>query len=374
MSSSRFITVAIHTYEHAVKLKKLLENEGIEVCLNNVNLDAPVVAAGIRVRIHENDLPLALRIIENPDIFGTHDNEVLDKAHSVLVPIDFSEYSFRAVTLAFYVAKLHNAEIVLLHSYIDPANGANMQLANTLTFDLVTDSEVRRQVEMTAETQMQNFVRKVKELIRDGEIPPVKFTTRIVEGVPEDVIDEYSKVNNPYILVMGTRGAKRKSDEMIGSVTAEVIDKCRTTVLSVPETFVPKTKMPMKVLFVINLVQEDILAIDTFSRIFKDTDATVTVVPMPERKRFLSDRSTEPHMARLMEYFKHNYPTIKFETTSFVPDHNFSNLQELTKQLDTDLIVIPNRKRLNALARMITPALPRKLLMSIDLPMLVIRV
>ena len=65
----RLITVAIHTYDRAIELKNLLEKEGIEVLLQNVNLEHPTVSSGVRVRIHENDLPLALRIIEHREIF-----------------------------------------------------------------------------------------------------------------------------------------------------------------------------------------------------------------------------------------------------------------------------------------------------------------
>lgn len=68
MTEDRLITVAIHTYEHALRLKSLLESEGVPVVLHNVNLSHPVVSSGVRVRIHEKDLPLALRIIENTDI------------------------------------------------------------------------------------------------------------------------------------------------------------------------------------------------------------------------------------------------------------------------------------------------------------------
>ena len=68
-NSDRLITLAIHTYERAVPIKNLLEREGIVVELNNVNLSTPVVSSGVRLRIRETDLPLALRIVENPDIF-----------------------------------------------------------------------------------------------------------------------------------------------------------------------------------------------------------------------------------------------------------------------------------------------------------------
>ena len=46
-------------------VRTLLENEGIRVELNNVNLEVPCFSSGVRVRIRENDLPLALRIVEN---------------------------------------------------------------------------------------------------------------------------------------------------------------------------------------------------------------------------------------------------------------------------------------------------------------------
>ena len=45
----RLITVAIHTYAKALILKSLLENEGIPVVINNVNLIQPVVSSGVRV-------------------------------------------------------------------------------------------------------------------------------------------------------------------------------------------------------------------------------------------------------------------------------------------------------------------------------------
>ena len=60
---ARYITVAIHTYEKAIALRRQLENEGIAVELNNVNLEVSGFSSGVRVRIPETDLPLALRII-----------------------------------------------------------------------------------------------------------------------------------------------------------------------------------------------------------------------------------------------------------------------------------------------------------------------
>lgn len=90
----RLITVAIHTYEKALLLKSLLESEGVRATLQNVNLAQPVVSSGVRIRIHESDLPLALRIIENSDLFCAPSERVnpteTKLRPTVLVPVDCS--------------------------------------------------------------------------------------------------------------------------------------------------------------------------------------------------------------------------------------------------------------------------------------------
>ena len=53
MSEDRLITVAIYTYEKAQIIKGILENEGIPVAIQNVNLIQPVVSSGVRIRIRK---------------------------------------------------------------------------------------------------------------------------------------------------------------------------------------------------------------------------------------------------------------------------------------------------------------------------------
>ena len=105
MTPNRLITIAIHTVEKALPLKNLLEREGIYVELNNVNLTSPTVAAGVRIRIKESDLPLALRIIENIEIFDIPArDEKPEKGGVILLPTDFSPHSDNAAKLAFKLA------------------------------------------------------------------------------------------------------------------------------------------------------------------------------------------------------------------------------------------------------------------------------
>ena len=51
----KLVTLAILTYTKAQILKNVLENEGIETYIHNVNQIQPVVCSGVRLRIKESD-------------------------------------------------------------------------------------------------------------------------------------------------------------------------------------------------------------------------------------------------------------------------------------------------------------------------------
>ena len=57
---------------------------------------------------------------------------------------------------------------------------------------------------------MDKFCSEIKHLIKIGDIPPIKFTSEIREGVPEDVINSYAKQIHPTSIIMGTRGYGKK--------------------------------------------------------------------------------------------------------------------------------------------------------------------
>ena len=100
MTQDRLITVAIHTYDKALELRAMLEAEGIQVTFQNVNLQTPVVSSGVRVRINESNLPLALRIIENPHVFSSADKQTRK------IPITYLFLWISAITHSEQHAKL----------------------------------------------------------------------------------------------------------------------------------------------------------------------------------------------------------------------------------------------------------------------------
>lgn len=373
----RLITISIHTYEKALVLKSLLESEGIKVTLQNVNLLQPVVSSGVRVRIKESDLPLALRIIESSDSLcpGTGDTAVSASSDSdpvIIVPVDESPAPQAAISLAFKIATAHNARIVLLHAYLIPPVGINNPLNDALTFSSeIAQNKETLDMETMAHTLMGHVSEDVRQRIKDGTLPPARFSTRVEEGVPEEVIRQTARELNPMLIVMGTRSSSQKQREMLGSVTAEVIDTCRYTVLTVPDDTAPTApELTPSALFFGNMDQTDLLALDELNRLFGSSPLDVTIVNVTSKK---SAKSSSESMTALIKYCSEHFPTFRCKPAEIRQSSVADDLTTLLREYRVDFISIPNKRR-NAFTRIFNPSLAHRLLYDANLPMLVIPV
>ena len=362
----RLITVAIHTYERALSVKALLEAEGIQVTLQNVNLDNPEVASGVRIRIDEKNLPLALRILENPDIFAAHPTDQAE--HGILVPTDFTEHAYNAALIAASIASAHKLNLTFVNAYIGPHLSDNIQLTNALTYEF-RESALQNEIISSAKRSMQQWVDRFKADIKNGIIPPVRFSTKIAEGVPEEIILDEAKETQPFMLVMGTRSAARKEKELIGSVSAEVLDSCRFPVLTFPEGDYKFTS-PSNILFFSNLDQEDMLALDALYRIFPQAKAHVVIVSITSRRRF---GSSEISANALTEYCRKHFEQFTFSSAPVKLKTASDEVAQLQTSNHFDLVVVANRRK-SAFSRMLNPGLAHRLLFQTDLPLLMIPV
>ncbi len=371
--SHRLITVAIHTFECAQSLKSLLEREGVDVTLQNVNLDVPEASAGVRVRIKESDLPLALRIIENKDLFINSGVTDSYRRNHILVPVDFSSYSYKACQLAFNLAIKHKASVVLLNSFVNPSFANRLQLADSLNFDDdVDDIGMLALAENEANKRMAEFAETILSDIKSGALPAVGFKTEVCEGIPEEVINQYAKEHYPLAIVMGTRGAGTKERELVGSVTAEVLDTCRFPIFTVPDCISFSNPDEIKQLvFFSNFDQEDVLALDALFHLLPDSSFEITLVRIPSRKNYRQDIETP--LKALCEYCRRHYPTHRFGYDTLSLHALDADFDRITKNGRIDIIAVPNKKK-NMFARLFNPGIAHRLLFHADIPMAVIPV
>lgn len=370
----KLVTLAILTYSKAQILKNVLENEGIEAYIHNVNLIQPVIAAGVRVRIRESDLPRALRIVENSSWLTeevTPEREKKRYSNKILVPVDFSDYSMKACEFGFNFAAEMHAEVVLMHVYFSPVYMPSLQYA-TEGFGLPVEPEMGiKHILDAVHNQLNRLTDGIKEKIKNGELPDVKYTCLLREGVPEEEILQYARTENPLIVIMGTRGAGEKEMDLIGSVTAEIIDRSPTFVYAIPKGAEKKNfKEIRKVAFITNFDQRDLIAFDSLIITFRDYHFEISFLNLNSdvQKRTWN----EIKLAGIKEYFKKQYPDLAIDYNVIPEDNLLANLDEYVKNEKIDVLCISNYKR-NVFARLFNPSIARRMIFHTQTPILVIK-
>lgn len=373
----KFITLAIHTTDHAVALKKILESHGMEVMLQKYVASGVPIAVGVRVMIREKDLPLALKVTESIEHLTTLNLDNILSGHKgeLMIPVDFNDYCICACKAGFDIASHLHLQPVILHAYPTPVftpsltldDASNMGIDNSLEEEY-NELELSRDLQKQGRKKMKELISKLHEEQKNGTIPDLNFKAIMEDGVAEDVIKEYCRITPPSLVVMVTRGKEKKGEQLIGSVTAEVLDDCKVPVLSIPENCnFTLMKNLREVIFLCNMDQHDLICVDTFMRMFEFPEVTITLIPVNEK----SDKDLKSKLLNLKNYFNTTYPTAHF-ITALIPQKNFMpDFNNYESQRGTELIVVPNRKK-NAFMRLFNPGLAHRLLFERDLPLLAI--
>lgn len=362
------VTVAIHTYERAIILKGILESKGIEVCLNNVNLIQPVVSAGVRVRIRETDLPAALEIIEQVDF--ECDEKAVQKTFPkiILVPVDFSEYTLKAARLAFSIAKTLDATIVLLHTYYSPFYSGGMPISDAFAFDEHSE-EAMKSLMQKNEAEMDKLIKQLRVEMSEGLLPDVQIVPKFREGVPEEQILIYAKKHQPLMLIMGTKGASSSSSDLLGSVTAEVIDRSPVPVFAFPEqTPFDRFEGIRTIGFLTRFDQRDMVVFDVMMQLLNSLRLKVYFI------HFSSDENPwdEVQLAGIKEYFKRQYPELDMSYVLLGNEKIVENLNKFIEERNIDILTVASQKR-NLFARLFNPGIAHKMVFHGNTPLLVIR-
>lgn len=364
---SKLITLAIQTFEKAQILRTILESEGIDVYIHNVNQIQPVVSAGVRVRIKESDLPHALRIIEDMKWFEEPAKKVEEKKrdNKILIPVDFSDYSLAACEIGLSHAERVGAEVVLFHAYFSPFFPSAVPMTDSIVYQAESEAiiDTRRKVE----ADMSELMMQLDKKMRDGELPDVKITQVLREGIPEEEIITYAKEIRPVLIVMGTRGKSQKEADLIGSVSGEVVEISKAPVLVIPEK-VPFNSInnAKNIAFATSFSQEDLVMFERFMEIIKGYDLNIHLFNISTSK----NEWNEIRLSGVREYFKKQYPEAAITHTVLDDGDLLLAIERFVREKNIDIIVLSTYRR-NLLARIFNPSIARKMLFHTDTPLLV---
>ena len=143
------------------------------------------------------------------------------KPKKILVPIDFSEYSAKAVERALDIAKQNDAEVILLHVITQDIKACYVDYC--LTGDEV--EKIDKRMLEGAEDRLQ------KEPAKFPLANEVKISTEVVKGIPYEEILKFQTLNGVDLIVIASHGRSAIAKYFLGSVTSNVLKEAKCEVL-----------------------------------------------------------------------------------------------------------------------------------------------
>ena len=299
--------------------------------------------------------------------------EMAGNSTRVLIPVDFSPKGNLALKVGFELARRLSRKVTLLHASViadpmiepqfpDDFNGMDNENAE------IEEMELTEEVHEIDEKSMKDLKTKLKRLQTSGDYPDIEFDTVIAPGMPEEVIAEYCANTPPTVIVMATRGRVKRHEELVGSVTAEVIDHCLAPTFTVPEDYTfAGFKDIVRICALCNFEDGDISAISNLMEMFGNPEVKIYLFPAVDKYK---GAQLSANLQQLQERLAPEYPNSEFIVGT---PENMKNLREEAEAMfasqSIQMILVPNRKR-NPIARFFNPGLAHKILYEADIPML----
>ncbi len=288
----------------------------------------------------------------------------------MLIPVDFSDASMFAVRVGFRLARVLDMTPVLMHVYPmvwlgDDTAGEYLGENDPMESELA-DAIAERDMMRAAEHRFRKFRKQLSEKIESGEIADVKYTTLLQQGIPEDEILGYCREQHPGMVLMSTRGISRKEEDLIGSVTAEVLDSCEVPVFTIPDNYPIEDSKPLKrMLMFCTLDQYDVPALEKLMHTFNSPEIDVWLMPVTNRHA----ATVQQLLNSLFEQLSNSWPNATFHEAPLLDAKIDSQLETFIKNNQIELIIAPNR-RASILTRLFRPSVAHQCLFTIDIPML----
>lgn len=151
-------------------------------------------------------------------------NEAQRHYERVLVPVDMSETSADAIRFGLFAGLLDKGP-TLLHAFSPVAK--RRLLSSGTSSDIISGY---------VDSERQGAMEEMSAFLVANEFGTRRWSLRVDEGLPMQVIARAVAEKRPDMLVLGTHGRSGLLRALIGSVTEEVLRSVNVDILIVPPT------------------------------------------------------------------------------------------------------------------------------------------
>ncbi len=240
---------------------------------------------------------------------------------TILIPTDFSDNALNASEYAIHFFGTDQIKYVFFHAYLLPNSGVS---------SLVSIADI---LEKNAQDYLEEFCQKILK-----KHPAINYKKEVRLGDLQTTLSLSCEINEPYAVVMGSKGVKGFSGYILGSSAAHAVKVIKTPLFIIPQTF--KFKELDHVVYATDYEEnakdkvhfiQDIAALH-------ESALTVLNIKHPQSKTLVKEYSGAINVAK-------SVTKVEFDFHTMVSDDTFESIKSFVNSTQPDLLILFAKKR-----------------------------
>lgn len=273
----------------------------------------------------------------------------------IIVPTDFSPYSFSALQYAKHFAAINNAAITLVHA------GAAFAETGQCSFDHFMNELGHINPDLTEE-----YIGRCKNELLDSSRDNMSFIFYADYGRMEEEISAFIDQNEYDLLIIGTKGAIGWKEKLFGNHTARLIEKVNCPVLAVTKR--SYFKPVSHILFATDLEEDGETSLRFLQKQADLLGAQLSFVHI----KLEDTRSMEENAEKYRLYLADILGDDQYKLEMYEAPDVLTGLHRYTVQYPVSIMALLQR-RARSLDDLFTISFTRKLAFNGDTPVLIIK-
>jgi len=240
----------------------------------------------------------------------------------IFFPTDFSENANHAMRYAAHLAQKTKSQLIIIHAMHIPVIDGSTPVD--------TSSEIVEQQREMADNRLKVLQQEV--LAMTGQEPEVICDF----GFATDLICRKAREVKADMICMGTKGASNVIEQLIGSITSEVIKKSHVPVLAIPQG--GKFEKLERVAFATDLSDNDSSEIRAFSQLLSHFDPEIHVVHVEINEK-LASLPGHHHVSEIIDQYD------RIKRVELQADDVEHSLEEYVVREHIDMLAVKRHNR-----------------------------
>lgn len=275
------------------------------------------------------------------------------KTYTILCPTDFSECSLNAVEYAAKLGEKLQAKLILFH------------VPDKEDYEKLFPGTILDESLHTAKKKLQSLVATVQEESLSNGLSSCEGVIRAGKTVA--TILKFSESEGTDLVIMGTEGVNEFKENYIGTKSSKVVLKAGCDVFIIPRKVF--FKVPRKLVYATNYLEEDKLAIQRVVEIAQMFDAELDVVHVSTKINSI-DKALHLTMVEELQPFIH-YEKVNFVLKSYRDEPGLGLENYLITAKGNILFTLSKKK--TWFEQLFTSNLSKKMSYFINKPLFVIK-